>query len=44
MWGVALMISGAFVAFAVVRYGASRLREESRDAGGLAAVAGCGTG
>ena len=28
VWGVALMISGAFVAFAVVRYGASRLREE----------------
>ncbi|MEP0545859.1 MAG: sodium-dependent transporter [Rhodothermales bacterium] len=28
VWGVALMISGAFVAFAVIRYGASRLRHD----------------
>ncbi len=28
VWGVALMISGAFVAFAVTRYGCSRLRRE----------------
>jgi NSS family neurotransmitter:Na+ symporter len=28
VWGVALMISGAFVAFAVISYGAARLREE----------------
>ena len=28
VWGVALMISGAFVAFAVARYGVARLREE----------------
>ena len=28
VWGVALMISGAFVAFAVVRHGAARLRRE----------------
>src|SRR5690554_5452594 len=28
VWGVALMISGAFVAFAVIRYGAARLRDD----------------
>ncbi|MDX1740699.1 MAG: sodium-dependent transporter, partial [Rhodothermales bacterium] len=28
VWGVGLMISGAFVAFAVIRYGASRFRTE----------------
>ncbi len=28
VWGVALMISGAFVAFAVIRHGAARLRNE----------------
>ncbi len=33
VWGVALMISGAFVAFAVVRHGAARLRSELADAG-----------
>ncbi|MCK4836363.1 MAG: sodium-dependent transporter, partial [Candidatus Aminicenantes bacterium] len=27
VWGIALMISGAFIAFAVIRYGSSRLRE-----------------
>ena len=27
VWGVALMISGAFVAFATIRYGVTRLRE-----------------
>jgi len=31
VWGVGLMISGAFVAFAVIRQGASRFREESID-------------
>ncbi len=31
VWGVALMISGAFVAFAVIRYGATRFREENID-------------
>jgi NSS family neurotransmitter:Na+ symporter len=28
VWGLALMISGAFVTFAVLRYGITRLREE----------------
>ncbi len=28
VWGVALMISGGFIAFAVIRYGAERLRKE----------------
>jgi len=28
VWGVALMISGAFIALAVVKYGAARLRDE----------------
>ncbi len=28
VWGVALMISGAFVAFAVIRYGAARIRHD----------------
>ena len=28
VWGIALMISGAFVAFAVIRYGVTRFREE----------------
>ncbi|OZC02572.1 sodium-dependent transporter [Rubricoccus marinus] len=28
VWGVALMLSGAFIALAVIRYGASRLRED----------------
>ncbi len=32
VWGVALMISGAFVAFAVLRYGLSRFRTEIVDA------------
>jgi len=31
VWGVALMISGAFVAFAVIRHGTSRFRKESID-------------
>ncbi len=31
VWGVALMISGAFVAFAVMRYGVRRFREEVID-------------
>ncbi|WP_456428634.1 sodium-dependent transporter [Rhodocaloribacter sp.] len=31
VWGVALMISGAFVAFAVIRYGTSRFRLEVID-------------
>ncbi len=31
VWGVALMISGAFVAFAVIRYGAARFRTENID-------------
>ena len=31
VWGVGLMISGAFVAFAVIRQGASRFRKESID-------------
>ncbi len=28
VWGVALMLSGAFIALAVIRYGAARLRDE----------------
>jgi NSS family neurotransmitter:Na+ symporter len=32
VWGVALMISGAFIAFAVIRHGAARFREETIDA------------
>ncbi len=35
MWGVGLMISGAFVAFAVIRYGADRFRNEAIDGVGL---------
>lgn len=31
VWGVALMISGAFVAFAVIRYGVTRFRTEIVD-------------
>lgn len=31
VWGVALMISGAFVAFAVIRYGTARFRREEVD-------------
>ena len=31
VWGVALMISGAFIAFTVIRHGASRFRTESID-------------
>jgi NSS family neurotransmitter:Na+ symporter len=31
VWGVALMISGAFIAFAVIRQGAARFRTESID-------------
>lgn len=31
VWGVALMISGAFVAFAVIRYGTVRFRTENID-------------
>lgn len=33
VWGVALMISGAFIALLVGRYGAARLRDEVTDAG-----------
>ena len=32
VWGVALMISGAFIAFAVIRHGAERFRKEAIDA------------
>jgi neurotransmitter:Na+ symporter, NSS family len=32
VWGVALMISGAFIAFAVIRHGAARFRAETIDA------------
>ncbi len=31
VWGVALMISGAFIAFAVIRHGAARFRAETID-------------
>ncbi len=31
VWGVALMISGAFIAFAVIRYGPTRFRDETID-------------
>jgi NSS family neurotransmitter:Na+ symporter len=31
VWGVALMISGAFIAFAVIRQGAARFRSENID-------------
>ena len=31
VWGVALMISGAFIAFAVIRHGAARFRNDSID-------------
>ena len=31
VWGVALMISGAFIAFAVIRHGATRFRAENID-------------
>ncbi|MEJ2128589.1 MAG: hypothetical protein P8X81_07055, partial [Woeseiaceae bacterium] len=31
VWGVGLMISGAFIAFAVIRHGAARFREETID-------------
>jgi NSS family neurotransmitter:Na+ symporter len=31
VWGVALMISGAFIAFAVIRHGATRFRKENID-------------
>lgn len=31
VWGVGLMISGAFIAFAIIRYGASRFRSETID-------------
>lgn len=31
VWGVALMISGAFIAFAVTRYGTTKFRTESID-------------
>ncbi len=31
VWGVALMISGAFISFAVIRHGAARFRTESID-------------
>lgn len=33
VWGVALMISGAFVAFAVIRFGVTRFRKEAIAAG-----------
>lgn len=29
VWGIALMISGAFICFALIRYGVTRFREES---------------
>jgi len=32
VWGVALMISGAFIAFSVIRYGAQAFRKEVVDA------------
>jgi NSS family neurotransmitter:Na+ symporter len=32
VWGVALMISGAFIAFSIIRYGASAFRREAVDA------------
>ena len=31
VWGVALMISGAFVAYSIIRYGASAFRNEAVD-------------
>ena len=31
VWGVALMISGAFIAFAVIRYGTRRFRQDAVD-------------
>ena len=31
VWGVGLMISGAFIAFAVIRHGAKRFREDTID-------------
>jgi NSS family neurotransmitter:Na+ symporter len=31
VWGVALMISGAFIAFAVIRHGTSRFRKDNID-------------
>jgi NSS family neurotransmitter:Na+ symporter len=31
VWGVALMISGAFIAFAVIRHGTTRFREKAID-------------
>lgn len=34
VWGVALMISGAFVAAAIIRYGAARFRIEEMPSGG----------
>ena len=34
VWGIALMISGAFVAFAVIRYGVTRFRTEVILSGG----------
>jgi NSS family neurotransmitter:Na+ symporter len=32
VWGVGLMISGAFIAFAVIRHGATQFRKETIDA------------
>ncbi len=34
VWGIGLMISGAFIAFHVTRYGAERLKERREDTGG----------
>ena len=34
VWGVALMISGAFVAFSVIKFGTARFRSEQVNAGG----------
>ena len=31
VWGVALMVSGAFIAFSIIRYGASAFRKEAVD-------------
>lgn len=31
VWGIALMISGAFIAFSIIRYGASAFRKEAVD-------------
>ncbi|MEM1127215.1 MAG: sodium-dependent transporter [Bacteroidota bacterium] len=40
VWGVGLMLSGAFVAFAVIRYGVGRFRREEVDNAGRGLQAG----